>query len=93
MTNLTPEARAQQRARYLSGLMWHIGVFVIINSFFWILDLTVGADGLDWAYWITIFWGLAVAFHALAWYVDGRQLETRKAQEYLAEERNKADVS
>lgn len=85
--NDTPEMRAQQRASYLTGLLWHTGVFVIINAFFWILDLS---GGVTWAYWITGFWGMALAFHVLAYVIDGRQLETRKSQEYLEEERRRA---
>jgi hypothetical protein len=74
--------RAQRRAKYLTGLMWHAGAFLIINAFFWVLDLVVGQDGLQWSFWITIFWGVALAFHALAYLVAGRQVEERKAQEY-----------
>ena len=87
----TPEARARIRATYLTGLVWHIGAFIIINFFFWILDLTVGADGLQWAYWITGAWGIGLLFHLLAYFVDGRQLEERKTEQYLAEERKRED--
>lgn len=80
----TPEACARQRAKYLTGLVWHAGAFAIINAFFWVLDAVTGASGIQWAWWITLLWGFALAFHALAWYVDGRQLEERKAGEYLA---------
>lgn len=83
----TPEARARHRARYLSGLLWHLGAFLIINGAFWILDLTIGQDGLQWAFWITGFWGFALLFHLLAYIVDGRQLEERKTRQYLEEER------
>lgn len=86
----TAEQRARERAKYLSGLIWHAGAFVIINAFFWILDLTVGAAGVQWAFWITLFWGFALAFHALAYIVDGRQLEERKTREYLGDERRSA---
>jgi hypothetical protein len=88
--NDTPEIRAQLRASYLTGLLWHVGVFVIINAFFWILDLS---GGVTWAFWITGFWGLALAFHALAYAIDGRQLEARKSQEYLEEERRRESSS
>ena len=83
----TPEERAKRRAAYLSGLIWHAGTFVIINGFFWILDW-VGGGGVTWSIWITVFWGIALAFHALAYYVDGRDLERRKTKEYLADERS-----
>jgi hypothetical protein len=76
---------ARRRAVYLSGLMWHVGAFLIINAFFWVLDLVVGAPGIQWAWWITLFWGLALAFHVLAYLVAGRQVVERKTSEYLDE--------
>lgn len=82
---LTSEQRAAKRAKYLTGLMWHAGAFVIINAFFWILDAW-GEGGINWAYIITAVWGFALAFHALAYWVDGRQVEERKTQQYLREE-------
>ena len=81
-----PEVQARKRAKYLSGLVWHAGTFVIINVFFWLLD-AMGAGGVNWAFWITAAWGLALAFHGLAYLVDGRQLEERKTQQYLDEAR------
>ena len=84
---VSPEDRARARARYLTGLLWHLGAFVIINAFFWILDLTVGAEGVQWAFWITLFWGFALAFHVLAWFVDGRDVEDRKTRQYLDDQR------
>lgn len=82
----TVETRASDRAKYLSGLAWHVGVFVIVNAFFWTLDLALGQSGAQWSFWITAAWGLALAFHALAYLIDGRQLEQRKTQQYLDEE-------
>lgn len=84
------EELAQRRAKYLTGLIWHIGAFAIINAFFWVLDLWTGAGGIQWAYWITLFWGFALLFHVLAWFVDGRQLERRRTQQYLEHERHAA---
>jgi hypothetical protein len=86
----TLEARAQKRARYLTGLLWHAGSFLIINASFWILDLA-GGGGLDWAYWITGVWGFALAFHALAYAVEGRGVEERKHQDYLDAEKRRAE--
>ena len=79
----TPEARARRRARYLSGLLWHAGAFLIINAFFWLLDFGLGSGGSHWAYWITLVWGFALAFHALAYSIDGRGLEEHKVEQYL----------
>lgn len=78
----TQESSARQRAKAYADLLWHIGAFVIINAFFWILDAVTGG-GITWAFWITFFWGFALAFHALAWMIQGRQLEQRRAAAYL----------
>jgi fatty acid desaturase len=82
----TPEERARKRARYFTGLLWHAGAFLIINAFFWILDLTLGAGGLQWAFWITGVWGFALAFHVLAYSVEGRGIEERAYGRYLEAE-------
>ena len=78
----SPEVRARRRAKALTDLYWHIGAFVIMNAFFWLLDAVTGG-GITWAYWITIPWALALAFHVLAWFVDGRQVEDRATEKYL----------
>lgn len=84
----TPEKWARKRARYLSALLWHAGTYLIINAFFWILDYW-GQSGLDWAHVISLFWGIALAFHALGYYIDGRQLERHMEQQFLAEDRER----
>ena len=84
------EETAQRRAEYFTGLMWHIGTFVIINVLLWVLDIAVGADGVQWAWWVTLMWGVALLFHALAWLIDGRQVERRRAERYLDEARRPA---
>jgi hypothetical protein len=76
---------AERRANYLAGLLWHVGAFVIVNAALWLLDLALGDGGLDWAVWITAIWGFALAFHVLAYLIDGRQLVARKTRQYLRE--------
>ncbi len=78
---------AERRAQYLTGLLWHIGAFLIINGFFWAMDLALGAEGAQWAIWITAIWGFALAFHVLAYLIDGRQVRERTTQKYLGEQR------
>ncbi len=78
------ERWARERAEYLAGLVWHVGTFVIINTFLWALDV-VGGGGVDWAFWVTGAWGLALAFHGLAYLVDGRHLVERKTRQYVRE--------
>lgn len=76
-------ASARARAKSLVDLLWHIGAFVIVNGFLWLIDLTLGDPGADWAFWITALWGLGLAFHVLAYLIAGRQLVDRKTRQYL----------
>lgn len=84
----SPEVSARHRAKYLTGLMWHAGTFVILNVFLWLLDAW-GPGGINWAYIVTAAWALALAFHALAYWVDGRRVEEQRTQQYLREERER----
>lgn len=78
----TPEARARQRVEDFTGLMWHIVTYVIINVFLWII--TPGA-----AFWVTVSWGVGLAFHIAAYLLDRRGGQSRRYQRYLAEERER----
>ncbi len=86
LTELSDAELAERRAKYFTSLMWHIGAFAIINGFLWLLDLYVGQEGAQWAFWITAVWGFGLLFHVLAWLIDGRQVERRRAQRYLADQ-------
>ena len=84
----TPEGRARKRVNDLSSVLWHVGAFVIVNAFLWIVDIA-GGGGVEWAYWTTIPWGIGLAFHIAAYFIEERGLEGRKYQQYLAEERER----
>lgn len=86
----TPETRARKRAKDFTGLMWHVGAFVIVNVFLWFMDIA-GGGGVQWAYWVTIPWGIGLAFHVLAYLLDDSGLEQRKYQKFLAEEQKQED--
>ena len=79
------EARAKKRARYLTGLMWHAGTWVVVCGFLAAIDWFT--DGrLTWVGWVAGAWALGVAFHALAYWIDGRSVEERLTEEFLDEE-------
>jgi hypothetical protein len=42
----------------------HAAVFVAVNAFLWIQDIALGG-GLDYAYWVTIPWGIGLVVHAI----------------------------
>ena len=86
----TPEERARERMDDYTDLLWHIASFVIINGFLWVLDATQGG-GIDWAFWITIFWGIGLLFH-VAWYLIDVSGSGRRYERFLEDERRKDGV-
>lgn len=82
----TPEARARERVKNFTDVMWHVAVYVIVNGLLWTLDLVQGG-GLQWAFWPTIFWGIGLAFHIASYFLDESGLQSRRYQRYLEEER------
>lgn len=81
----TPEERARKRAEEFVGLLWHIAVFIIINAFLWGLDIVTG-DGINWAYWVTLSWGIGLVFHLAAYALDGSGFEAKIYHRFLAKE-------
>jgi hypothetical protein len=86
-TSNTPEERARRRVKDITDVMWHVATFVIVNGFFWFLDLRQG--GADWAFWITIFWGIALAFHVAYYIIGDDGPSNRRYQRFLAEEQER----
>ena len=84
----SPEERARKRVDDFTGLMLHIAVFVIVNAFLWGIDIA-GGDGVNWAYWVTISWGIGLAFHVAAYNLDESGLQNRRYQRYLVEEQER----
>lgn len=61
----TPSAAVQPSP--MRDLLVHATVFVIVNAFIWLQDY--GMDGtVDYAYLVTLPWGIGLAIHALAYY-------------------------
>lgn len=81
--------RAKQRVEEVSAFFYHLMVFVFIGFFLIIIDrMTEPNDrfaGLDWAFWIIIFWGMAVVGHGISVYFGESRIqkvyEEEKARE------------
>jgi hypothetical protein len=79
------EARARKRAQDYAALLVHVGAYVIVNVFMWALDLATGG-GVQWAYWVTIPWGLGLGLHFTSYYLEERGMSDRKYRQFLEEE-------
>ncbi len=76
--------RVHRRQSEFAGLMWHTGIFVVVNAFLWIQDI-VGGGGLEYAYWITIPWGVGLISHALAYLFEARRIKELTDEEVATE--------
>jgi hypothetical protein len=86
MDSSTAQQRAMKRSKDYTGMLWHIATFVIINGMLWAIDLMTG--GSYWAFWITLFWGVALLFH-IAWYLIDVSRGGRRYERILADEQKK----
>jgi hypothetical protein len=59
-----PASHKQQTE--LTALVTHIVVFVLVNAFLWVQDIVLGG-GLNYAYWVTIPWGIGLIAHVIAY--------------------------
>ena len=60
----------------LTDLALHAGIFVVVNAVLWAQDLFVGG-GPDYAFWVTIPWGVALVVHAVVAYAGRETIEDR----------------
>ena len=81
-TPSTPEERARKRVKNYTDLMWHIAVYVIVNAFLWLVVPQA-------AFWVTVGWGIGLAFHIASYFLDERGGQDRRYQRYLAEEQER----
>ena len=62
--------RAKRHVKYVRDFYYHLMVYVLVNAFMVIIDLRGGAGdgflGLDFAYWLIIFWGFGILGHAIS---------------------------
>ena len=77
---------AKRRVRAIRGFYVHLVVYVLVNTFLFLLDITMSPDVL-WFYWPLIGWGIALAMHAASVFGFGPWLgsnwEEKKIEEYM----------
>lgn len=61
-----------------SDVIAHAVVFTIVNGFLWAQDIALG-DGANYAYWVTIPWGIGLAIHVVAQYRASRESRASRA--------------
>lgn len=82
--------RAEQHVKMVRDFFYHLMTYVFVVILLVIIDLSVETGpntilGLDWAYWVILFWGLGVAGHGISVYFGKRRVE-KLADEYRKQE-------
>ena len=85
---------ARKRVQELKGFYRNLFSYIVINVFLIIINLVTSPKHL-WFYWVTIFWGIGVLFHAAHTFVLrgkflGKEWEERRIKEIMEKEK-KAD--
>lgn len=84
--------RAKKRVKELRDFYSHLVVYLVVNTGLVLLDLAQG-DGLQWAYWVVIGWGIGLVAHAASVFIFesrlGSQWEAKKLEKYTEEERRR----
>jgi hypothetical protein len=65
----------------LADLLLHLGIFTAVNAFVWAQDAALGG-GIDYAWWVTVPWALALAGHAYAFATSARSDEPAETREF-----------
>lgn len=74
------------------GFWLHVLIFAMVNAGIWIIDAAQG-DGIEWAYWTTIPWGIGLGIHAVVLLAElrlfGDAWRERKIGEYMERDRER----
>jgi hypothetical protein len=82
--------RAERHVKVVRDFYYHLMVFVLVNALLIIIDVGGGANdgflGLDFAYWIVLFWGFGIIGHAIYAFFGDHRVTKVYAQEKQREE-------
>ena len=82
--------RAERHVKVVRDFYYHLMVFVLVNALLIIIDVGGGANdgflGLDFAYWIALFWGFGIIGHAIYTFFGDHRVTKVYAQEKKREE-------
>jgi len=84
--------RAKKRVGELRGFYEHLIAYVVVNIMLVIINLVTSPDAL-WFYWVTVFWGIGVIWHAISVFGKrgklGKNWEEKKIKEIMEKEKGK----
>ncbi len=77
---------AKKHLKAIRDFMYHLMVFMFVNGLLVILDVRAGVGdhavlGLDWAYWLILFWGIGLVGHGIYALFGEHKIEARYEKE------------
>lgn len=80
----------RKHLKAIRDFMYHLMVFLFVNGLLVILDVRAGVGdqavlGLDWAYWIVLFWGIGLVGHAIYAFFGEHRIDARYEREHEKE--------
>ncbi len=79
-------AAIRKSLKVVRDFLYHLMVFLFVGGLLVILDVRAGAGdmavlGMDWAYWVILFWGLGVVGHVIFAFFGEHRVEARYERE------------
>lgn len=78
--------RAKNKVQELRGFYSHLLSYLVVNIVLIIINLVTNPNHL-WFYWVSVFWGIGLIFHAFSVFgkrrILGDDWEEKKVKEYM----------
>lgn len=82
--------RAKKRAHDIRDFYNHFIIYIIVNAMLIIINFLT-SPGAWWFYWISIFWGIGLVWHAFSVFVQkgifSKEWEDKKIKEIIEKEK------
>lgn len=80
--------KAKKRVAEIKGFYGHLFSYIGVNITLFVIN-AVSSFGAWWFYWVTIFWGIGIFWHAMGVFVFDRKMssswENRKIKKIMKE--------
>jgi len=73
---------AKERVNRIKGFYIHLGVYVLVNSLLFLINILASPDVL-WFYWPLAGWGIGIVMNAVMVYGFGPDWEEKKIKEIM----------
>ena len=89
----TERRKAESRVKAFRGFYLNVISFVAVNILLFIVNIVTSPNSL-WFYWVTIFWGIGLLFHAIDTFTMrnkylGDEWEEKKINEIMEKDKKK----